>query len=228
TYTDLTHVNQGTLLLDLPAGNILSNNLIIGDGIGLPGTATARWMFPNQLHNLGGALVNSDCIADLNNKTDDFSGLTIIDGAGTTVNAGYLQVDGTVGNVSLNGGTLGGIGTVGVVTSTATGGTINPGAASPGPGILHSSDVTLNSASTFFVDLFGGTVGSQYDRLIVNGTIDLGGSLLSGSPAPSLNVGDSFTIITATNVVGQFAQGGVAFVGGKKFSITYTGNSVIL
>src|SRR5205814_873283 len=44
-YTGLTQVNQGTLLLDLATGNVLIGNLTIGDG--LPGNATARWMFAN-------------------------------------------------------------------------------------------------------------------------------------------------------------------------------------
>jgi len=66
----------------------------------------------------------------------------------TTVTAGTLLVDGlqAVSPISLNGGTLGGTGTVGAITATASGGTINRG--NSGLGILSSGNVILNSAST--------------------------------------------------------------------------------
>src|SRR5690606_26241561 len=45
----------------------------------------------------------------------------------TTITAGDVQVDGSLGAVVLAGGTLSGIGQVGTVTGTAAGGTVSPG-----------------------------------------------------------------------------------------------------
>src|SRR5205823_1485258 len=85
----------------------------------------------------------------------------------------------------------------------------------------------------FSVQLFGTTVGTQYDQLQVTGTTNLGGANLIvslGSPlfVPVTNV-DSFTILTSTGPIsGTFAQGNVIFVNGMKFGITYNQNSVVL
>src|SRR5207302_10188350 len=105
-----------------------------------------------------------------------------------------------IGNVKLNGGTLGGGGTVtggtvGVVTADASnGGAINPGLF-PTTGILNSADVTLNSVSSMLVDLVNPIVGTGYDRLAVTGNITLGNATLGGTVGANVNIGDSFTIV---------------------------------
>lgn len=156
----------------------------------------------------------------------------------TEVHAGILQVDGTILNVELSGGTLGGNGTTGTVNSLAAGGTVNPG---DSPGILHTGTVTWNANTTFFVELnrinnFPSAInpGADHDQLQVTGDLNLNGAHLAGivdSLAGSTGVvlGDSFTIITFTGARnGTFAEGNSVFIGGRKFSISYLTSSVVL
>lgn len=155
----------------------------------------------------------------------------------TTVSAGTLLVNGTQGssNVSVAGGTLGGSGTVGTITSTAAGGTVAPGS---GPGILNSGNVNLSAGGpTFSVELNGTTVGTQYDRLNVTGTVNLTGAALSGSVGFAATDGMAFTIIAndgADAVTGTFAglaEGATTTLSGQTFKVSYiggTGNDVVL
>src|SRR5262249_32723357 len=102
-------------------------------------------------------------------------------------------------------------------------GTVAPG---DSPGILHSGAVTWDDSTTFSVELDGTTAGNgpgHYDQLQVTGTVALNGANLvvsTGSFVPTTGV-DSFSIIQSTgNISGTFAQGGVIFANGFKFSIT--------
>lgn len=146
----------------------------------------------------------------------------------TYADAGTTQVDGKVGNVILNSGTLGGAGTVGTVTvaSGATGSRVNPGNPAA-TGTLNSADVTLSGATTFAVDL---TSGGQ-DQLKVTGDANLNTAALSVTVGPGLPIGD-YTILTTTgSVIGTFpgiADGSIQYFGGKKFVVHYNANSVVL
>ncbi len=145
------------------------------------------------------------------------------------VNAGPVQVDGIVNEVSLNStgtvGSVGGTGTVGTIDGGAGMppiGTINPGdnglsragSAATKYGILNAgtgATITWGNATTYAVDLsnIGGnlTPGMDYDQLAVNGNINLGGANLSGSVDPTVLIPDPFTILTATgNITGRFAE----------------------
>jgi autotransporter-associated beta strand protein len=333
TYTGLTTVNQGTLLLDDGTAPSLSGGLVIGDG--LPGNAVARWLSANQVPDTAPVTVNSDGTLDLNGQTDTVGALGITDGQATTgasgsgqltvaslnmtggtftaataggrlilagdvtatsdgpalitgpgqlslggatrtitvndgpqvidlvINSiisgtgsegltkdgtgrlqlngvstytgvttakkGDLEVDGTIGNVALAGGTLSGTGTVGTVGGQApVAGTLDPGdnGAAPPIGILHSQTVTLGSGTTFFVDLAHTSTGSPVpgvdnDLLSVTGNVFLGGATLSGFTDPSVKLGDQFTVIQTTGgtVHGSFAQGSSVFLGTTKYTI---------
>jgi len=158
---------------------------------------------------------------------------------GTQINAGDLQVDGTIGNVVLDGGSLSGSGFVGNVVSTAVSpalDTINPGdntSPATDTGILTANNVTLGAQSVLWVDLL---LGNQvpgagfYDQLVVNGNtgINLGNATLTGTSALNINVGDSFVIIqipqTASGTItGTFANpNNTVFLSGAKFKITYS------
>ncbi len=164
----------------------------------------------------------------------------------TSIKQGNLQVDGLVGPVALNGGTLSGgtlatTGTVGAVT-TASNGTLEPGhiLASPGTGLLTASSVNLTpvgaTPDTFFIDLDNTTPGSTsstgYSTLAVTGNVNLGGAILAGSVTNNVHIGDVFTILTsagAAGITGDFTSptgtaltnGSTASIAGRNFTINY-------
>jgi large repetitive protein len=142
----------------------------------------------------------------------------------TFVQAGTLEVDGSIASsasVQMTGGTLAGIGTVGPINSPIPGGggTVAPGTGPGTVGTLHSGAVTWTSAISFSVDLNG--TGGNNDVLQVTGTVNLGGAQLTGTLGYAAAIGDTFTILQATgNITGNFASGASVFIGGRKFSIT--------
>ncbi len=156
----------------------------------------------------------------------------------TTVSTGTLLVNGTqaASPVSVNGGTLGGAGTVGAITTTAAGGSVSPGQV--GPGILSSGNVNWSTgAPSFVVQLNGTTAGTGYDQLNVTGTVNLSGATLSGTMGFTPPTGSTFAIVTndgSDAIVGTFAglpEGSTVVLSGQALKISYvggTGNDVVL
>jgi autotransporter-associated beta strand protein len=161
----------------------------------------------------------------------------------TTINAGDVQVDGTIGNVALQGGSISGTGNVGTIDngtgSAAVAGTIDPGDNGTGnsAGILHSGNTNLAAGSTLFVDLtkgenIGGVAGTDNDQLVVTGNASFAGGTLTGLVGPNVILGDRFTIVTVTGGTGNwtptanhFAEpfgADLAFIGGNKFVVDYS------
>jgi autotransporter-associated beta strand protein len=150
----------------------------------------------------------------------------------TVINAGTVQVDGTIGNVRLAGGTLSGTGNVTNITST-TGGTVNPGDNFPTDqtGTLDATGATLNSTNTFFVNLNNSSVPT-HDLLQLNGSINLGNATLAGTVATNVALGNQFTIIQTTGggtVNGVFAgQSTTPTPGALRATIAYIDNQRFL
>ncbi|HEV3443083.1 MAG TPA: DUF4214 domain-containing protein [Gemmataceae bacterium] len=140
-----------------------------------------------------------------------------------------LLVNGSQPGSAVDGGTLGGIGTVGAVTV----GHLAPG--SPPPGILTTGNLTLSAFASFDVTIQGTTAGSGYSQLNVQGTVNLGSSQLSVSTSVVPAAGSTLTIIKnngASPVAGTFSglpEGAVFSVNGPagraSFQITYHGGS---
>ncbi len=96
-----------------------------------------------------------------------------------------------------------------------------------------SGSVVFQPGSTFDVAIDGTTPGSQYTRLLSQGStaaVNLGGSILAGSVALQYEQGDQFTIVASPSLTGQFANtiGGVVTLGGVPFQVSYTTTSVTL
>ncbi|WZO99892.1 Ig-like domain repeat protein [Isosphaeraceae bacterium EP7] len=162
--------------------------------------------------------------------TNTIGGLSVQQGTTLINGTSTLPTNGAEVNV---GATLGGSGTVGNVL-IKSGATIAPGNS---PGILNVGNVTFLPISTYAVQINGTAVGTQYDQLDANGTVNLGGSTLSLSLGMIPTVGDTYTIINndaVDAVIGTFdglPEGTVFAYQGQPFKISYvggTGNDVVL
>ena len=150
----------------------------------------------------------------------------------TIINAGTLRVDGSQprSQVLLDGGTLSGIGTVGLLYPAAGSAVVSPGAS---PGILTCSNFNAGASGpgTLQIELNGTTPGSGYDQLNVHGTVNLAGITLKASLNYSSSVNDQFVIINNDGtdaVTGTFTglpQGQKLYIGSQLFQITYTGGT---
>jgi autotransporter-associated beta strand protein len=150
----------------------------------------------------------------------------------TAVGAGAMLVNGVQPQSSVTvsaGATLGGSGTVGNIT--VSGGTLAPGASA---GILTCSNVAFSSSSTFAVELNGTTPGSGlqgHDQLNVRGTVALSNATLTVSVGFTPSVGDTFILIQndlVDTVNGTFKDlpNGATFKSGLvEFRILYDGAS---
>ena len=109
----------------------------------------------------------------------------------TIVSNGTLQVDGSLASgsaVSVNGGTLAGIGTInGLVTNNAT---LAPGDAGIGT-LTISSNITLTASSTNTFDVNGSTPTN--DVIVAGGNVTYDG-LLNIVPAGTFTVGQQFQL----------------------------------
>ena len=262
TYTGATAVNAGTLRLGttnaigsasavtVAAGatfDLAGFNDVIGSLAGAgtvtstaPGTVALTSGGNNSSTAFTGVIQNGSGTVGLTKTgtgTLTLSGTNTYSGT-TTVSTGTLLVNGTQATspVSVNGGTLGGAGTVGAITTTAAGGSVSPGQV--GPGILSSGNVNWSTgAPSFVVQLNGTTAGTGYDQLNVTGTVNLSGATLSGTMGFTPPTGSTFAIITndgSDAIVGTFAglpEGSTVVFSGQAFKISYvggTGNDVVL
>ena len=149
-----------------------------------------------------------------------------------SISGGIAQVDGTLSvssGVSTSGtGVISGTGSLSSNTTNA--GVIEAGDV-PSPGVLNiPSSYTQNSTGSFEVAIGGTTVGTQYSQVKVAGAASLAGALsvrLIGGFAPSL--GNSFTILTASAIAGQFSSiNSPALPSGLAWSVAYNSTSVVL
>lgn len=132
-------------------------------------------------------------------------------GGPTTVNAGTLLVDGAQTNsaAAVNGGVLGGHGTLGS-TTVNPGGVLSPEDSAAGaPSVLTvHGDVTFSPGAVFRAHLAGTTPGSGYSVLQATGTVNLGGSTLEALFTFDPSFRSTFTIVHplgSGHVVGTFA-----------------------
>lgn len=138
----------------------------------------------------------------------------VIDGSLTVV--GAFSLDGTLaGGGVLNGSAIG--------TATAR---VSPGGI---PGALTVQNISLVPGSQFIAQINGDAPGTGFDQLIVNGTVDLGGSTLAATLGYTPVTGTVHTIIENNGtlpVTGTFAglpEGAKTSIGGTSFTVSYVG-----
>ncbi len=198
--------NAGLIDANVP-GKSLSIVLRESDGARVNNTGTLRASGGGKLSFSGNSGVgfvtnNGGLVEALSNSTILFDG-----NAAFVQTAGTIDLNGGVINaprgLDLNGGLLIGNGTFnGPIRNN--GGKIDPGH-SPGT-ITVNGAYTQGANGTMDMEIGGAAAGTGYDRLVVNGTATLGGTLniaaINGfSPA----VGDIFTLISASSFTGNFA-----------------------
>jgi autotransporter-associated beta strand protein len=215
---------------------------IYGSGL-IVGSAGGSGSFSGVLQN--GTIGNPLSLTKEGTGTQTLGGVNTYTGA-TTVNAGTLAVNGSISGsaTTVNGGTLSGSGTVGAIT--LAGGTIAPGNS---PGILNAGNTALNSG-TFAGEINGPIAGSDYDQLNVTGTVNFGGTVqlsLSLGFDPADDGSQNFTLIANNDVDAitffdansRFAiganlldEGETFFIGAQDFMISYAAgtdaNDVVL
>lgn len=141
----------------------------------------------------------------------------------------------TYGGVTIAGGVLKGLGTIGSLSMSA--GTVAPGLS---PGCLTSGNLSYTGGS-LEIEINGATVCTEYDQQIVNGTVDLGTAttlVISRLSSYRPNLNDTYVIINndgtdaVTGTFAGLAQGATTVVDGVTYTISYTGgedgNDVVL
>ena len=117
---------------------------------------------------------------------------------------------------------------VGALNNVNLAGTYSPGLS---PALVQVGSVTYSPSSTTVIELGGLVVGSQYDQIQHTGQANLGGVLdvdLIDGFVP--NIGDVFTILTASNtVVGAFGTVSLpSLPSDRQWKINYSANAVAL
>jgi hypothetical protein len=177
--------------------------------------------FGGTIAGEGFLFVRQNSVVELSGN-NPFAGVATVDG--TLVVNGSLSPDSTAEIY----GSLRGLGAVG--HTVVHDGMVSPGGADPG--ILYSGNAAFEFGS-FRVRLNGITAGTQYDRLAVNGTVNLGtNTTLNVSLGFASQPREEFTILTSTGgITGTFAglPDRTDFgVNGTPMQIHYTANSVVL
>jgi hypothetical protein len=179
---------------------------------------------------LSGKFAGSGTLRKEGGGTLQYAGTTMNSFVGTVVvDGGTLQVNGsfTDGSFTVNGGLLGGTGSVSAVTMS--GGTLEPG---DGLGVLQiQGDLSMAPGAVFEIELNGPIPGSGYGQVQVNGGVNLNGATLNLQPGFAATPGAAFLILVNDGtdaVVGTFAglaEGAVFSAGGQVFTISYRGGS---
>ncbi|MCI0359285.1 MAG: M12 family metallo-peptidase, partial [Planctomycetaceae bacterium] len=205
--------------------------------IGLQATAAASLSITNTgtASAITGAVTGTGAtLTKAGAGTLNLGGTNTYTGA-TTISGGRLNINGSVtSNVSvLINGTLGGTGTI-------TGAVSGAGMVAPGlsPGVLTingnftpTGTVQLEAATPYT------TAGTHFDRLVVNGAVNLSGASLSfigaGGAASSGQVITFIAndLVDATTAAANPANGSTVTIGGQQFTLQYNGgdgNDVVL
>ncbi|WP_304350731.1 Ig-like domain-containing protein, partial [Comamonas testosteroni] len=233
---------DGTLSIgaasNLASGNLNLNNgtlAVTGSGVTLTngGTLSGTGTIGNaNALTLSGNFSGTGGLTKVGAGTLTLSGTDNYAGA-TNVNAGTLLVNGalsaTSGVTVAAGATLGGDGSLFASSSTNTltvqsGGTLSPG--NSAGTLTVNGNLQMNAGSTLAVEINGTTAGTQYDQLLVNGTVDVSGATLAVTHGYVPGNGDSYTLIVndaADSVTGTYSglpEGSTLTAGGNSTVLT--------
>jgi autotransporter-associated beta strand protein len=216
--------------------NISGSNVTLSNNINLTGSAIIS---NADAVTLSGVISGNGTLTKSGIGTLTLSGSNTNAGT-TTVSAGTLVVDGSTSSATTvaSGATLAGRGSLGGSVTVQNGGTLSPGGAGVGT-LTVNGNLTLNSGSTLALNINGVTAGTGYDRVVVNGTVDISAATLAVSHGYAPASGDSYTLIVndaADAVTGTFSgisEGGKFNAAGNSTELTTsyiggTGNDLTL
>jgi hypothetical protein len=214
----LLTAGSGTVTISIPLLNADTGTVVVG-----PGTTLFRGgAFPAPFQTSGTVSIASGGTFFVSDYTQT-GGATTVDG---TLTARHDTV--TPGSVFLNGGLLNGGGTI-------NGNVVNAAELEPGdsPGTLTiNGNYTQTSAGVLDIEI-GGPAAGQYDRLVINGTASLAGTLnvvLLNGYVPG--AGTSFGVLAFRSHTGDFdVENGLDLGGGltlvPSFNAGDTGLSLV-
>jgi autotransporter-associated beta strand protein len=224
TYTGVTTVTNGILILQASPGNAIPAALVIG-----PGTGVVRLAASNQIADTASVTVNSGATLDLNGNSDTIGALTLSAGTVTT-GTGTLTLGGNVtssgastisGNLSLGGKTR--------TVKVNAGGNLLVSAVISNGGVnaTGTGQLTLTAANTYtgVTTLSAGTLVLGTNTSAGTGTLLLKGGTLTGNGtaltlANALTLGGSFTIGGSTSLT---FTGKAKLTGTETITVTNTG-----
>ena len=156
--------------------------------------------------------------------THTLTSTATLSGSGSVLLAGGTLASSSP--ITVSGGTLGGAGTINA--NVVNNSIVAPGA-SAGTLIVNGT-YTQSPGAAMNIELGGGTPGSQYDRLDVNGAVTLAGTLnvtLINGFVPT--GGQTFTPLLFNSRTGDFSVKNLpTFAGGGSFTSSYTATSLVL
>jgi T5SS/PEP-CTERM-associated repeat protein len=236
-----TNVNNG--LVDVDGGAIEFGRAVINSNVspssGLIAARNATLRFQAGLLNSGALTFSagvSDVFGDVTNQNNlTTPGRIVVTGGAQAnffddvVNGGSIQVS-AAGSLQSTAVFLGSLSGSGV---TGTGHVFLEGDTRPGfsPGTMaFGGDVSFGPLSTLNIELAGTTPGTQYDRVTVAESVAIGGELnvsLLNNFKPV--IGDTFQIVTATDVDGTFFSVVLPqLAGGASWDLNYGAGAVSL
>ncbi len=203
-----------------------TGSITLGSGTLVVGSDSSSSEFDGPISGASGSLFKSGSGTLTLTQTNTYTGQTTVSGGTLLINGAQAASAVSV----LNGATLGGTGTVGAVTVTAS--RLSPGGgAGGGVGKLSTGNLALDAASTI---IFGipSTAAGAFDSLAVTGTVNLGGCAVQFNPAASLpspagvlRLIDNDAFDAVTGIFSGKPAGTKIFLNVVHYVITYTGGT---
>ena len=196
-YTGSTTVNDGGTL-SLASGATLTSDVTLNDSSTLQFDNAASLAFSNGIAGTDGKLVKNGAGTLTFTTAQSYTGNTDINNGALALALGS-SLDSNVINVgSVSGGILKGVGTINNSVVVNANGTVHPGN-SIGT-LTIEGDYTTSGVTEIEIDPNG-----TCSKLVVNGTVTLGGELLIDVPSGFYPAGTSYEIISAQSaLIGDF------------------------
>ncbi|MDH4872215.1 DUF4347 domain-containing protein, partial [Pseudomonas sp. BN515] len=217
-------LNDGTL--SVTSAGTVDNAITLGASAGSVSVGSGLAV------SLSGAIGGTGALTKTGSGTLTLSGGNNYSGT-TTVSAGTLAVNGSTTSATtvVSGATLAGSGILGGNVTVQSGGTLSPG--NSAGTLTVNGNLQMNAGSILAVEINGTTAGTQYDQVVVNGTVNVSGATLAVTHGYAPGFGDVYTLIDnnlSDSVTGNFsglAEGGTLTASGNGTVLTasYTGGT---